>query len=325
MAGPPVTIEATNGSVWASVADYRRAAQAALMDLQKVRDLGPLPGDVIPLVACVKNERTLIDAFMNHYRRLGVGRFLFIDTGSIDGTLEFLAAAPDVELWRAAGSFAKANNGALWADGVLQYRAPGRWILRADADEFLVFAGMKKGIRDLIRSLENIGESRLHAPMLDVYSDRPILQTFIKPEDDPLKICCWFDGVPDSSQRRQNGLWVYGGVRHRLFFKDFPGGPGLTKYPLALYDDQTAYISGHTPTPFDRNFLAPKGRLLHVKLHSALLPRAQWAVVAKQYWNESFEYERYLEVLSANPDLQAHCSISKKYEGPDTLSQAGLI
>jgi hypothetical protein len=316
---------ATNGTVWNSVSDYRRAAAAALGQLTPIRDAGPLDEQVIPLVAVVRNEIALVGAFLDHYRKLGVGRFFIIDSGSTDGTFEFLKDAPGVDLWWTTESYAKANHGALWHDGLLHSRARGRWCLRTDADEFLAFRHMDRGLAPLVRSLQEANELRLHAPMLDMYSDRPIMETVIRPGDDPLQSCCWFDGTSDRIESRADGLWVYGGVRGRLFFRDYQGGPGLTKFPLVLYDDETAFVTSHSPLPHARNFIAPKGRLLHIKLHAGLMPRARWAISSRQYWQDSFEYQRYFLELGRNPKLSAHCAISRKYEGPQSLADAALI
>jgi hypothetical protein len=41
-----------------------------------------------------------LDSALKHYRRLGVHRFFVADCGSTDGTLDRLAAAPDVHVSR---------------------------------------------------------------------------------------------------------------------------------------------------------------------------------------------------------------------------------
>jgi hypothetical protein len=318
-------LEATSGTIWSSVQEYQRAGQASLAQLTATCDHGPIPADVIPLVTCMRNERTLVEPFLDHYRRLGIGRFLIVDNGSTDGSCELLAAAPDVDLWRTDASYAGANQGLLWLEGLMRSRASGRWVMRTDLDEFLVFAGMQtQGIAGLVRRLEHLGESRLHAPMLDVYSDRPILETKIGPGDDPLQICSWFDPEPDLESRAHD-LWACGGPRRRLFFEAGYEGPALTKYPLVYFDDETAYVSSHMPTPYSDGRLIAKGRLLHVKLHSELLDRSKQAAVEQQYWRQSFEYKHYLATLSQHPAVSAHTPQSRRYAGPESLIAAGLM
>ena len=42
------------------------------------------------LLAILKNEIYFLPAFLNHYRRLGVQRFVFLDDRSDDGSFEYL-------------------------------------------------------------------------------------------------------------------------------------------------------------------------------------------------------------------------------------------
>lgn len=321
-----MSYHASNDTIWPSIAAYREAAAAASADLEAVQDHGPLEDGVIPLVAVVRNERALIEAFLAHYRSLGVRRFMIVDNDSGDGTLEVLSSMPDVDLWRTTKSFAAANQGRMWIDGLLHARAAGRWILHADADEFLVFAGMQGStLGNLVSWLERRRLNRLFAPILDVYSDRPVRQTAIKPGDDPLAICNWFDSDREAIHHESYGELVTGGVRRRLFF---PGAPKtdllLSKFPLLRYDADTTFLSCHLPTGGKRRHTI-FGRLLHVKLHAGFAARAVRAVAEKQYWRAAAEYRRYADYSTANPDFSAHYSGSKRYRDPSTLIEAGFM
>jgi glycosyltransferase involved in cell wall biosynthesis len=313
--------------MWDSVAAYRTAAATSLADLSLIRDHGPLERGSIVAATVVRNERSLVSSFLAHYRSLGVSRFLIVDNGSSDGTLDIIKAAPDVDLWTTSASYAAANQGRLWIDGLLWSRARRRWILQVDADEFLVFVGMYKGgLRRLIGQLEWRRQRRLFAPMLDVYSDQPIRDTTIEMVGDPLSICNWFDGDAESTETNERGKWVVGGARRRLFFADEPErAPLLSKYPLVYYDKHTTFVDVHTPSPYRRNFLKPYGRLLHIKLHSGFDSGARRAVAEKQHWENSIEYRRYLEVLSASPQLKAHFPKSRRYDGPESVIAAGFM
>ena len=52
------------------------------------------PGEVRACMV-VRNESLRLPSTLAHYRQLGVDRFLVIDNGSDDGTLEFLRGQPD--------------------------------------------------------------------------------------------------------------------------------------------------------------------------------------------------------------------------------------
>lgn len=318
---------ATNGVAWQTIADYREAALASLADLEPVRDHGALADDVIPLAAVVRNERSLIEGFLDHYRFLGVKRFMIVDNGSSDGTSEVLSSASDVDLWRTDRPFSAANQGRLWIDGLLWQRARERWVLHVDIDEFLVFAGMEKdSLSKLISWLEFRNANRMLAPMLDVYSDRPIRETVIRPGDDPLKICNWFDHEPEVIHDGLSGTWITGGARRRLFFPDEPEmRPGLSKFPLLRYDIDTTFINCHMPSPYEENHLVPYGRLLHVKIHADLAFRAVKAIGEKQYWRNATEYEQYTNIIANDKNFNPFYSKSRRYENPMTLVECGFM
>jgi glycosyltransferase involved in cell wall biosynthesis len=312
---------------WLSVADYRSfAGVKCAVELEACRQNGRLPDDAIPLVAVVRNERVLIEAFLNHYRQLGIGRFLIVDNGSDDGTYELLAEAPDVDLWRTTASYKKAGFGVYWQDGLISKYAANRWVMYADVDEFLVFCGMEKGIGNLTRTLAQRGQSRLFAPLLDVYSETAINQTEIASGQDPLKVCCWFDSDPERYEKMHRGISVKGGVRRRLFFEDYQSSPELAKYPLIFYDDETAFLTSHFPEPRSKNFsTAPNGRLLHAKYNANLGSKIQLALDEGQHWDNSVEYRQYHNKLMKDQSLSPHYSGSAKYTGPDSLVSAGFM
>lgn len=312
---------------WPSIAEYRSFAHIKhVLELEAYRQHGPLADDTIPLATVVRNERVLIESFLNHYRRLGIGRFLVVDNGSDDGTFEYLAEAPDVDLWRTDASYKKAGFGAYWQDGLLSKYAPNRWVMYADVDEFLVFCGMEKGLRSLVKSLAERGETRLFAPLLDVYGQTSIDQTEIAPGQDPLEVCCWFDADPERYEQFDRGVSVKGGVRHRLFFKDYDSSPQLAKYPLVFYDDETALVTSHFPEPRARNCGAvPYGRLLHAKYISSLKSKIQLPLHTGQHWKDSVEYRQYHDTLSKDGAVTPYCDASAKYTGPHSLVSTGFM
>ncbi len=312
---------------WSTVAEYRSFTHIKhILELKACRQNGPLPDNVIPLAAVVRNERVLIEPFLNHYRQLGIGRFLIVDNGSDDGTFEYLAEAPDVDLWRTNASYRKAGFGAYWQDGLLSKYAPNRWVMYADVDEFLVFCGMEKGLGNLVESLARRGLSRLFAPLLDVYSQTSIARTVLGPEQHPLEVCCWFDADRERYEDGHRGVSVKGGVRQRLFFEDYGSSPELAKYPLVFYDDETALVTSHFPEPSRENFGAmPYGRLMHAKFISSLNSKIELALRTGEHWKDSIEYRQYQNTLSKEQDFIPYYNGSAKYAGPDSLVSAGFM
>jgi len=66
------------------------------------------------LFATIRNEFDRLDAFLEHYRSLGVRHFLVVDNGSEDGSAEFLQTQPDVSLWVTHASYRQSRFGVDW-------------------------------------------------------------------------------------------------------------------------------------------------------------------------------------------------------------------
>ena len=47
----------------------------------------------------------MLDDFLRHYRALGVDRFVVLDNGSTDGSVDLLARQPDVDLYQVPRRF----------------------------------------------------------------------------------------------------------------------------------------------------------------------------------------------------------------------------
>jgi hypothetical protein len=106
--------------------------------------------DALSLFGIVRNELYYLPAFLDHYRRLGVVRFVILDDQSDDGSREFLTAQPDVMLLGSARRYgervfpdqvdtqlADVRMVHAWRTLMLKRYSLGRWALLVDADEFL--------------------------------------------------------------------------------------------------------------------------------------------------------------------------------------------
>ena len=89
--------------------------------IRKRRQLSPVhdrtgairPGDIL-VFSTVRNEALRLPHFLDHYRKLGARHFLIVDNDSDDDTRAFLAAQPDVSLWRTAHSYKLSRFGVDW-------------------------------------------------------------------------------------------------------------------------------------------------------------------------------------------------------------------
>ena len=208
-------------------------------------DSKPLPaaGREIRATLIVRNEIVRLPRLLDYYRGLGVDRFLTVDNGSKDGSLEYLLAQPDVHVFSDPGSFA--THKAVWRAGMLTEHCQGIWTLNIDADEFFVFPGMEElKLREFCRFLDSEHSLGLFSPMVDMYSREPLDEVRLNPGDDLLDVYPYFDARGYSLQFRLERVgnttpaWrLRGGSRERIFFSEQTPVRFLQQLAAAWYFD----------------------------------------------------------------------------------------
>ena len=252
------------------------------------------PGEILCCVA-VRNERPRLPGFLAHYRRLGVDRFLFVDNGSEDGTVDWLFAQPDVHVWRSPLSFTRANFGSSWFELLLRRYGIDHWCLTVDVDELLVYDGHPaRSLHAFCRDLERHDVLAASGVLLDLYSDRPIRDTRCAEGADPLTECGYFDRTFCHTRDERGGQYhnqtiFFGGVRQRLFPAEH--SYLLSKVPLLYYRPNVVLNGGQhlTNIPYAR-IAHEQVCLLHFKFLASFLPYAReeairgiHAMAAEQY------------------------------------------
>lgn len=214
-----------------------------------------------PILICViLDEIERIGVFLEHYRKMGIKRFAFLDNGSADGTVERLKAQPDVDLFRTKDRFeTKIKIG--WIDRLMSYYGTRHWFLVVDADELLAWPGMEDGsIQGMIRELRSKNMSRARALMVDMYPRERSWDT-MRSFDELFPECRYFDSDTYYHRRSNKVCLICGGPRKRMLGRDV----WLTKYPLFRLAGDEIMIDPHVIYPYDASrspcFLA----LLHYK------------------------------------------------------------
>jgi glycosyltransferase involved in cell wall biosynthesis len=267
----------------------------------------PSPNDKLIVFSVVRNEADILPTFLDHYRKLGVDRFVIIDNNSTDGTREILWNEGDVSLYFSKQKFTAALRGRQWIDFLARRHALDRWIIVVDADEMLTYSNCDvRPLPELIAVLNSLGLKRLFAPLIDLYEI-----------DNEL----YFDAAPEVAYQNRRGTCVEGGPRLRMALKCGASSPFLTKYPVTLYDENTCYPSLHLPFPRDRNNPFCFARLLHFKLTTRFKRKISEALEHRQYWQGSAEYEVYSKW--ADTDLRE--KFSKQFTGPESLIESQLM
>lgn len=320
-------------SMWERVNLWRRTLRSSIgrerptdkieIHLVNQKAFRPLLRGDLGLIVLSHDDSNIIDQFLQHYRDLGVTRFIVLDDQSRDDTPEYLSSQPDVDLWTSNVRYGAALRGRIWREMLFEMYGRGRWYLNVDSDEFLVFEGSDQGrkLPDFIRSLQSLGVTRCPAPMLDMYNPGAIEEAKLRRGIRPDMVATHYDASGYVLFKGPSSLNIRGGVRQRIFDAKLD----LMKYPLMLVDNYSSMGKTiHQPLPLVRNFSPIYGMLLHFKIFSDLKEVAARAAVDEQYYSGAREYKRIL-----NKDdlggmiLLADCSI--RYSGPSDLIRRGFM
>lgn len=295
------------------------------MSLLSGGEIRPLGEADIPLVFLCHDDRKFLPSLLAHYRRLGVTRFICVDDQSVDGSREYLAAQPDVDLWVSPVRYKDARRGKLWREGLFARYGIGRWYLNIDADEYLVYDDcFSRPLGELIRHLEATGRKRLAAPMIDLYPGGAVSEFSFDGSDArmPWEIADHFDGSGYVVSYMKRFMSLGGGPRRRSFGAEAE----LMKYPLMFWDERCSFgVSIHQPTPFEENFGPIGGVLLHFKFFADYEQKTRQAVADGQYFDGAREYQRMLDASDAQGGLDFMAPVSKRYEGPEQLLREGFM
>ena len=309
---------------------------------RKRRQISPLQDrttqigrDDILLFACVRNEVVRLPQFLEHYRKLGIAHFLFVDNASDDGTAEYLAGQTDVSVWTTADSYRLARFGMDWLGWLHVRHGHGHWCLTVDADELLIYPHAEtRDLRALTAWLDSQNCASFGAMMLDMYPKGPINAPTYRAGDDPISVLGWFDAGNYRHRRHPvyDNEWIQGGVRERVFFGDDPGrSPTLNKTPLVRWNRRYVYVSSthqllprrlHDVFDFDHGSKTT-GVLLHTKFLPIIGEKSAEEIVRCQHFENSELYQAYHRKLTEGPDLWS--ATSERYEGPAQLIALGLM
>ena len=198
----------------------------------------------------VRNEIRRLPATLAHHRRLGVHRFFVIDNASSDGTREFLLGEPDVHVYETNRSYAAARNGIDWVRLLLHVHGENRWCLLIDADEHFVYPDWETvALPEFCRRLERQRLNCLATTFVDLYADRPVLETHLDESQPLTEVCRYFDSdgyynIPRSGSRQPR---IFGGPRARLFWPEtnLDGYAERTRSYIGRAFDADAYLADH--------------------------------------------------------------------------------
>ncbi|MFK7801963.1 MAG: glycosyltransferase family 2 protein [Anaerolineae bacterium] len=279
----------------------------------------------------VRNEVLRLPWFLTYYRQLGIKHFLVVDNGSDDGSLELLLEQPDVYLWQSDMSFNAANFGSAWFELLLQKYGVGRWCLTLDADELVTFAGAEQqSLPELCAELDLQGKRAASGIMLDMVSDKPLSETVVRPGQNFLDVCYYFDrrfyhDLYDKASPFKNQDFHFGGLRKRVFGTDVEYL--VTKTPLLKYQADTVLAGGQHWTSFPYEQIAHQQVcVLHFKYFSSFIDYAQQESQRGEHSGGGEQYKSYAAGFDENRDLVLYdAAESVKYSGSQQLIDLGIM
>ncbi|MCY3828894.1 MAG: glycosyltransferase family 2 protein [Rhodospirillaceae bacterium] len=200
-------------------------------DLRIVADAG-LGRRGFTLLGILRNEMYFLPTFLNHYRRLGVERFVFLNDRSTDGSYEFLVRQADTVVVESGHTYGDTFDIPyslsrkikrprilyLWRAMLHDMFASGDWAVQVDLDEFV---HLPDGLtfQHIVERLEQLEAHAAWGVMLDVYP-QDVAAYLVHQISSRLDLGApwYFDGEQHVRLRRRRApRLIYAGARARLY------------------------------------------------------------------------------------------------------------
>jgi hypothetical protein len=304
---------------------FRRHPGGVRIQRKSPGALRPLSVDDFPLIVITHNDMRLIASFFQHYRSMGVTRFICLDDASTDGTADFILEQPDTELFTSNVRYKDAERGKIWREQLFAVFGYDRWYLNVDSDEYFLYETIaSETIGDFTRRLDSSGVSRVPAPMLDLYPVGDVSRAVFSGANGamPWEVATHLDGAGYTAKAFKTGISIYGGVRSRVF----RAHGELIKYPLIRWDRYCSLgRTIHRPRPSLYNFPPALGVLLHFKIFSDLRETAVTAVNEGQHYKGAKIYRAVLDRMEALGAFDLAYEDSIPFVGVDDLIHRGFM
>lgn len=293
--------------VWPSYASVRTGANTNALDLvTDYKKAQALLYQELAVVACMRNEMSMLPQFLAHYRRLGVKSFLISDNCSTDGSVAYLLEQPDVVVFTCDTAYRESTYGVAWQQALLSAFRCGRWSVVVDADEFMVAPGPEgRPIADFLAEVELEGADAVLALLLDMYPSGNLSDCDLT-QGNPFDLASYVDRTPLLP------VWFHGpysnspawtsSVRHRLFPGAGPSDFTSQKTCILKYAPWMQLSAGLHYTG-DCRIAEQPAVLCHFKYHAGFHAKVLEEVQRKQHFEGAAEYVKYLDAIRAGRTL----------------------
>ncbi|MES0871205.1 glycosyltransferase family 2 protein [Pseudovibrio sp. SCP19] len=246
-----------------------------------------LPEDGIIVITRARNEMLRLPFFLEHYRSIGASHIFVVDNDSTDDTAAFLETQPDVTRFHTSKLYKQFKRN--WLLAILNEYCTDRWTILADTDEQFVYPGWPETkLTGLTAYWDSVGAEGVIAPLIDMYSDKPLVDVDYRQGDPFLSTCPYFDTTSTwatqvSPELKGPRFEIRGGIRGRLF-----GIPPKRReiFPLGLL--RSLYLAParvHQKLPFRNYFERRLKRFLKKQCPQLMkVPLIRWNPVYSKLW-----------------------------------------
>jgi hypothetical protein len=310
------------------------------------------------LTAICHNEMFFLPSFLEHYRKLGVSRFIIVDDVSDDGSRAFMADQQDVMVLGSAHRYGDRISppdgeetrwgldfrvNSIWRKYLLDNYGQNAWSLHVDMDEYIQLPE-RLTFPDLIAPLDIAEGEVIWAIMLEM-TPATIMDMANAQSDKELNLenDWYFDGRQHLILN-DNGapIRTYGGLMARIltqFGLISPSGwrrklkwwlrrephrfNALQKPALLYWKKGDTFFSSHrTQKPPRTDLLLP---MLHFKFTGALYNKVAFAIESTAYFDGSRKYVMLEELLRRMLDRKASFlgRHSTRFTGFEDLERTG--
>nr|WP_269635258.1 sulfotransferase [Rubrobacter radiotolerans] len=293
--------------------------------------------DELVVVCLVRDGEPYIEQFVEHYLNdLEARHIVFLDNGSSDGTVELASRYAKDGVTVLLSKLPYREYKYLFKQYLHERFGRERWTLYVDADELFDYPYSEAvGLGAFLGYLNRKGYTAVAAQMLDMFPERPLISASVagtvslKEEHRFYDISqLWRSSIKNNTHLSGNHVedhavieTISGGIRSLLF----DVAPKLTKFPL-IFSDGRVTPSNNSSHRVDGARIADLSCVLyHYKFLQSFRDHARRAVKEGNYFADSFQYKKYLEVLEKSPELHIKRETSRELDGSDELIERGFL
>ena len=275
-------------------------------------------------IAVVRNEMSILEHWLEYYRSIGIRCFIIVDNCSGDGTREFLLSQSDVVLYSSDTQYKHSHYGVAWQQALLGNLCIGKWVVMADADEFLVYEDSEvRPLTNLTKRMDEEGANGALVCMVDMYPYDDLADADFS-QKSPFEAAPYFDKSALTELKFGGGMYsnsrnFVNGFRHRIAPSRINAYVSQ-KYAVFKYSPWLRFSEGLHYAAGMKLYSQPLF-FSHFKYHSGFKDKILTEIKRKQHFNGAEEYKRYATILKESKGGFGTEQFSLKYENSRSYTQ----